>query len=120
MLGEEVEEQFLRTVGVDRAEPDRQHELGRFERDLQRPEIREAKLGLFTEVDLRDEEFHALFEITLQDCRGALWDAVAVLGQPDFQAAAFLARENEDVVFTDRILRLHGYAQGLVTFTWRG
>ena len=72
-----------------------------------------AQLRLLAQVDLGDEEFQVLFDVTVQHGRGAFGDAIPVLREPGFESGALMCRENENVVFADGVLRLYRHAERL-------
>ena len=114
---ESVYEKFLRTVCVDHPEPDREHELGRLIFHLDRPQHRVSEFRLLGQIYPRDEKFHVLPDIAHEHVRCARRDAVVVLPKPRFEPRALARRENEDIVFADRVLCFHCHAQAASTRT---
>ena len=118
-LAQREDEQLLRPVGVDHAQADGQHELRALVGHLDRTQEVEARLGLFLQVHLGDEEVHLLLDVAAQHVRRARGNLVAVLGQPGFQPVALLGGEDHDVVLADGVLRLDLHAKRLLALAAR-
>ncbi len=105
-----VDVQFLLVLCVQRAEPDRQHELVALVGNLDGAQVGIAELRLLRQVHLGDEEAHVLLQITVYDGFGASRNPVAVFVQPFDQPAAFFGRQHQDIVLTDCITGFDGHA----------
>ena len=88
---ERIDEELLRSVGVDHPEPNRKHELRRFVCHLDRPQVREARFGLLRQVHLGHEEAHLLIDVGRQHARRTCRDAVAAAPQPGFETLLSVA-----------------------------
>ena len=110
---ERVENEILRSVGVDGAEPDGEHELGRFERDLKWPQGVEPEPRLLFQVDLGDEEANVLADVAREHARCAWRCAVAVLFEPRLQSIGLFRGEDDDVVLAHDVLRFDVHAEGI-------
>ena len=64
-------------------------------------------------IHARDEELHPLLEVAAEHPRGSWRNPVAAFDQPRLQSLALLGREDEDVVFPHRVLRLDPDPQAL-------
>lgn len=78
--------------------------------------MHESELGLFAQIHFGDEEFEMLFDVAVQHRRCALGNAIAVLDEPCFEPGALIGREDDDVVFAHRVLRLYGHAERPLSF----
>src|SRR6185503_19714688 len=77
--------------------------------------MRKAQLRLLPQVDLGDEEFQVLFDVTVQHGRGAFRNTVPILREPGFESGALVCREDENVIFADGVLRLYAHAERLLS-----
>ena len=106
ITGEGIDIQLLRTGGVYHAEADRQHEFRMLVGDLDGPQFGETETLLFCDVDFRDEESHALLEVTAYYRLGAVRDPIVVVSQPSNEAVALFGRQGTVVLFGKTCSRL--------------
>ena len=105
VFGKHVNDEVLRPLRINHAEANRQHELRRFESELQRPQIGQSRALMLGQVHLGDKKFHVVADVGLECAIRADRNLVAVELQPGLQAERFLGRQNHDVVFADGVFR---------------
>ena len=111
-MSERVDKQFLVTIGIERAQAQRQHKLRRLISNLDGPKIVEAQFRLLFQIHFGDEEMHLLFDVAAEHFRSAFRKPVTVFLEPCFQTFALFSGEDDDIVFAHRILSLNRDAEG--------
>src|SRR5205814_9544022 len=88
------------------AEPYGEHKFRRIIGNLYRAQFREAQPRLLCKVHTRDKKLHILHDVAGKHAGSTGGNAVVVLFEPGLEAIAFQRRQNQDVVFSNRLLRL--------------
>lgn len=87
-------DEVLRAVGVERAEPERQHELRRPVANLERSQEAPVRQRHAVEIHLGDEEMHLLLDVTAEHRLGAVGQAITVVRQKIDEPVALLGGQN--------------------------